>query len=608
MGNLKTRKTVPTSTTYPEWLKVSAAIGRAANEWSGRFDIAAFAGPIAGQGNPACYSPHTGELEINSEICFGEGILPVEVETLDELATQFEWPRATGAIFHEAMHARYSLWDIANAHRTLSPEVFNTMLLLEEGRIEKQGLEIFPRMSGFLRTTALEIVLQDLEESADGNSTMFAANVAALSLARVDAGSLEASDVESIREVIAEKFGAETLEKLRELWIRAQDCRNHVDFSELQAIATEWVEIVREAAKENGEEPGSDGQPGEGSGSDEGSGTGTGSGEFSERLVESIKEAAEEASIGAYGDLADAELSAEYEEISKARSSASSEKKRSEDVASDVFGSGTAEVNGTSSASTISEKRKPTPAERAAAVRIANMIDKAKYRERSETEINDIVPPGRLRSRAAVQAAALKSKGMMSQVDTWRRTVRKHTDDPTLSIGVMVDISGSMGGAMQQMASTAWIMSEAARRAEARAAMVYYGNDVFSTLKPGQHLDQVRVWSAPDMTEKFDKAFKALNGGLGLLHGSGVRMLVIVSDGEYTGPETNSAKHWLARCAEAGVAVIWIDNSMSGGYSSYGARTICNGTKAERIPLESDPTAAAVTIGQAAARALAAVA
>ena len=70
MGNLKTRKTVPTSTTYPEWLKVSAAIGRAANEWSGRFDIAAFAGPIAGQGNPACYSPHTGELEINSEICF----------------------------------------------------------------------------------------------------------------------------------------------------------------------------------------------------------------------------------------------------------------------------------------------------------------------------------------------------------------------------------------------------------------------------------------------------------------------------------------------------------------------------------------------------------
>ena len=84
---------------------------------------------------------------------------------------------------------------------------------------------------------------------------------------------------------------------------------------------------------------------------------------------------------------------------------------------------------------------------------------------------------------------------------------------------------------MQPMASVAWILSEATRRVQGRAAMVYYGNNVFPTLKPGQHLDRVKVYSAPDMTEKFDKAFKALNGGLNLLNGSGALLLVVVSDG-----------------------------------------------------------------------------
>jgi Mg-chelatase subunit ChlD len=253
----------------------------------------------------------------------------------------------------------------------------------------------------------------------------------------------------------------------------------------------------------------------------------------------------------------------------------------------------------TRTGSRLIEKRPATGAERAAAVTVAVMLEKAKYRERDEKEIKSIVPPGRLRTRAIVQGAALKSKGVMATTEPWRRTIRRHTDDPTLTIGVMVDISGSMGEAMNPMATTAWVMSEAAKRIQARTAMVYYGQDVFPTLKPGQHLDQVNVYSAPDGTEKFDRAFKALDGGLNLLAGTGARLLVVVSDGCYTPHEMLKAEHWMKRCQESGVAVLWLPFENSG----Y-ARHICRNSDAVILQGTLNPAAAATEIGRRAAEAL----
>ena len=88
----------------------------------------------------------------------------------------------------------------------------------------------------------------------------------------------------------------------------------------------------------------------------------------------------------------------------------------------------------------------------------------------------------------------MEARGVRQEVAPFRKKVRKQTDEPTLTVGVMVDISGSMSSAMEPMASTAWIMSEAVRRVQGKTAMVYYGNEVFTTLKPGQHLGDVKVW------------------------------------------------------------------------------------------------------------------
>ena len=167
-------------------------------------------------------------------------------------------------------------------------------------------------------------------------------------------------------------------------------------------------------------------------------------------------------------------------------------------------------------------------------------------------------PMGKLVARNLVQNKAMESMGKRGELPAWKQKVRKHTDEPDLTLGIMVDISGSMGGAMEAMASTAWIMSEAGRRIQAKTAMVYYGEGVFPTLRVGQRLDQVSVYTAPDGTEKFGKAWKALDGELGLTYSDGVRILVIVSDGYYTPAEQENCVEALKECKRNGVAVLWL--------------------------------------------------
>lgn len=599
MGHIKYRSTTRAEATSSEWLAVGAQIGELANELSGRADLIAYVGPGAGGQAPACYTPATAEVEVNVDVAFGAGMTPADIGDLRDRDTQFAWPKATGAIFHEALHARYSSWDIAKAADDLSRAEFTALILLEEGRIESNGTRIMPQNAGFLRSCALEIVLADLadDETQETDSRM-AARLAALSLARVDAGVLNESDVESLRDVIAEKLGEDRLEKLRQIWLAAQAYERHFDATGMYDLAREWASIVDEAAEENGE--GSDGGEGESGGLS--TAGGEGASEFVKEMMDALEEAAGSAFIGAFEQLNDQQTAEEWQKEVEDRTQEAKQERENQAVANEVFGKGTGPMAVTDTRSRLEIERDASGAERSAAVKVANMLEKAKYRERDEVEIHSIVPPGRLRTRAMVQGAALKSKGVMTQAEPWRRTVRKHTEEPTLNIGVMVDISGSMSAAMEPMAVTAWVMSEAVRRVQGKVAMVYYGQDVFPTLKPGQHLKQVQVYTAPDGTEKFNKAFKALDGGMNLLNGSGARLVVVVSDGCYTYEERNHARKWLTACKNRGVGVLWL--TFDGGRD---ARSICDGTGAVVLTGISKPTEVATEIGTAAARALTAV-
>jgi hypothetical protein len=529
------------------------------------------------------------EVEVNVEVAFGAAVTPETIGDIRNRTTQFDYPRASGAIFHEALHARYSRYDLIKANEELSKNEMKALIILEETRIEAQGVENFPANRVFLRACAMDIILDDVREHLEENTTTRAmAQMAALVCARVDAGSLDTEDALDVQDLVAEYFGTTRYTQLRNIWLQFQKHEDHFNPTNLYVLAKEWETLISEVSEENGEV-------------EEESAVKAIMSAIISDIIKSLEEAAEDIAIAIGDEAQEQEQKEDWQEIVDFRGKAAKQQKDHEKISEEVFNKSTGEA-GNGSYSRIKETRAPSGIERAAAVKIANMLERAKYRERDEKEVTSILPPGRLRSRAMLQEAAYKARGSMMHAQPWKRTVRKHTDDPTLNVGVMVDISGSMADAMQPMAVTAWAMSEAVRRVQGRCAMVYYGSGVFPTLKPGQHLPEVNVYTAPDGTEKFDRAFKALDGSLNLLNGTGARLLVVVSDGCYVPDETEKAKKWIQECEKHGVAVLWIP--FAHAYQLGYVREIVKGTSVALLQDVTDPADAALQIGKAAADAL----
>lgn len=571
-----------------EWLKTGSQIGQLVNEWAGRDDLVAYVGERAGEaaGAPAAFNPASAEIDVNTKIAFGFADAEM-VGDLRERDQQFEFPKATGAIFHEACHAKFSTWSLPEAQKRLNASQFQAMVVLEESRIEALGAKTMPKNKAFLRACAMEIVLGDMtsEESQKMSTTRQAAQSMALAHARVDAGVLEATDIEALRPVVEKIIKREIREALRDVWREFQGLRPAHDLERMYELAIEWDRLVQEQAEENGD---SDEQVSEAMS------------QLAQELADAIEEAAEEAGFSASQDLSDQQTQEEYDAKVEETNNQSKERRDHKETANKVFSKGTGPDNHRTS-SQLRETRKPTAEERVSAVKIGQALEKAKYRDRVRIESASVTPPGRLRTRALVQANAYKERGVFVETEPWNRIQRKHTEDPNLTIGVMVDISGSMSSAMEPLASAAWILSEATRRVQGKVSMVYYGSAVFPTLKAGQHLENVNVYTAPDGTERFDEAFKALDGSLDLLHGSGARMLVVVSDGEYTGEEQLATRKWLDRCEKAGVGVLWLD---AGHYGGSAERRYGKNNVAQFVALGRSVTDAANEIGKAATKAL----
>jgi hypothetical protein len=594
MSHFGTSKTA-VKNTPSEWLKVGSQVGQLVNKWAERNDLVVYVGEIMSAPAPALFDPRTAEIEVNAKDAFGI-IDPEIIGDINERDVMFDFPRATGAILHEALHARFTQWDLMKSSEDLTRGQNEALHLLEEGRIEAMGVLTFPKNRVFLRACAMEIVIADLNPDDLGlhSTTRASAKIAGLVGARIDAGVLELDDVKDVIDLVKKNLGEELYGQLRTIWRKAQNYTIHNNAEPLYQLAIEWDKLVEDKAKENGE--------GEGEG---GSGEGGCGFPMPQEMIDKIKEAlensAEETGFQVVVEIGDQQQDERWEEEVKEKSNDSKRRDENKKEANKTFAKNSGEGE-SSSSSKLSEVRKPTSVERVASVKVAQMLEKAKYRERDVTIVRSVLPQGRLKSRALVQAQALKSKGVHTQVEAWEHKTRKHTDEPTLSIGVMVDISGSMGGAMTPMAITAWVLANAGRRIQASTAMVYFGSGVFPTLRKGEPLDEVRIYTAPDGTEKFDQAFRAIDGHLNLLDGKGARLLVIVSDGHYSGSEPSNAKKWIAECDRLGVAVLWLtfDKDTRQVQNYFGA-----GSSAHAVSLaDKSVEQSAILIGEAGAKAL----
>ena len=404
-------------------------------------------------------------------------------------------------------------------------------MLLEESRIEAKGVKERPELRNFLRASALDMALDEVTSdtlASLSGDVWNTARLAGLSVSRVDSGVLEVSDITDIYREVVSVLGQDLFDELRKVWIEFQGL-GVPQIERAIELAKKWVELLRESDPEGEPDSSSLGEPfGEPSESED-EGEGEGQGELSDTMKDMIAKLSESAShseIEARESLSEQEQMDKWSEQAKSRQGQAKENNTRKTKAQEVFHKPHAQ-EGSGSRSSVESRRQPTGSERASAVEIAKSLEKAKYRERSVHVRKTQVPQGKLIMRNAVQNQALESMGKRGELPAWKAKTRKHTDDPTLRLGVMVDISASMSSAMEAMGQTAWIMSEAGRRIQADTAMIYYGSGIFPTLRRGQRLSEVTIYTAPDGTEKFTEAFEALDGELGLTFGDGVRMLVI---------------------------------------------------------------------------------
>lgn len=564
----KSRLTTRYSETDRDWLKVCSQIGALVNDWARRGDLVVYGGADSAEGRAvAAYYAEIAEIEINTTKAFF-GCSADEVGDLRDKDVRYEFPMVSGIIYHEAMHARHTNWDTEYLASQLDNSEGQAFMLLEEGRIEAKGVIEHPENRLFLRQSALEMALEDVnsESLAElGSDVWQVANLAGLSLARYDARVLQREDVAEIYRLVVATLGEELYGELRKVWVEFQKL-GVPQVEEAIALAKKWVELLRQADPEGEPNSGSafEESP-EGEEGEEGEGEGKGEGSSAiQKLLEAMQDSADETQLRNSSALAEQEQQENYAEEAKAKQDEAKNRNQKRQKAMEIMKHYTEGGNG--SGSRVQERRKPTGSERASAVSIAKDLEKAKYRERSVHIRKTNLPMGKLSTRNAIQNKAMEAQGLRGDLPAWKQKVRKHTDDPTLRLGIMVDVSGSMSSAMEAMASTAWIMSEAGRRIQAETAMVYFGSGVFPTLRRGQRLDEVAIYSAPDGTEKFDEAWQALDGELGLTFGSGVRMVVIVSDGQFTGRESENAVRMLQECKRNGVAVLWITPKNCYGY------------------------------------------
>jgi len=611
--------TKPVGRTHYDWLGVGASVGKLVNQWSLRNDLVVGLVEETTIGAPACFNPASAEIEVCISKAFGNGTTAKEVGELTQRKNQLKHAVATGAIYHEALHARVSRWSLEQASKDLTAREWRFLNSMEESRIEFWGCKYVPQNRTLLRACAIEIVIGDLESHIENVSKVdAAANLALLTLARVDAGVLDERDiVDSVQKILTEVLSEEVISKLRAIWKDFQNHQDHANALPLYDLTREFLKVLDERKEETGEEEGQEpeGECGKPGGEP---GTGTGKGEptpeqikefkdFIEKVKDAIQDIKEQVQIANQTELDDELDAEERKEEVEAREQKANQQKENKKESKKVFDNTSTDSHITTAGtkSRLVESRNPTGDEVASANRIANALRKAKYRERSQTRIGSVVPPGRLRSRAVVQGQAQKARGIFTPVEAWRTTKRKTTEDPTLNVGIMVDISGSMRPAMTPMAITAWVMSEAVHRVQGKSAMVYYGQDVFAPLKPGQRLTKVNTFTAPDSTEEFDRAFKALDGGLGITHADGAKLLVIVSDGHYRPDQKAKARKMLKEADRNGVAILWL--TFDGKVAE--PTELLSGTAGKVVSLASNesPTRASQVIGETAAKVLSAI-
>ncbi|WP_157225056.1 hypothetical protein [Nocardia thailandica] len=509
------------------WATLSAAMTAEVPSIADRDDLSVSIAPGAAFGHPAVFVRALAAIELDGSRL---AIDPADADPARN-SDRNRYAALWGALVHECAHAKHSVWEPPLlAH----PEVVTAAKLLEESRIEAAQVRRRPDDRHWLRASATEIVIGDnggeTATAQTPRTTYAAAHNAALVLGRIDAGILEQSECAALALEIESILGTDTLAKLRAIWREAHTVAD-TDTTAMLELGQRWLDIV-------GPDPHAAPLP-------------------DSKLGSAIRATA--AAIAR--EIAANPVPADpAESAAAARRAAADREERAQRLAEKVFSDGHGDGGGLRTSRIVRRTRTPRAKEQSAARVLARALDTAAARERATVKTTSVVPPGRVRMRGVLARQAQLAAGAIPTAEPFTRTARKNSPQPPLKVGIACDVSSSMRRFAAPVSSAAWIIARAAELAAvpATTATVTFGETVTPITYPGTAPAQVTEFGCPDGVEVLDFAIVALEGALGLARPGAARLLVIISDGIYSGINRDRAQKRLDLLRAAGCAVLWL--------------------------------------------------
>lgn len=441
-------------------------------------------------------------------------------------------PTGYGLLVHEAGHAAHSRWTTPPG---TPPVVAAVADLLEESRAEGRQRARRRGDRRWLRHTVQTLISPD---DAPVDDTWHAGQLAGLLLARTDARILTAKDVKPVRAAVTAVLGRTRLRQLREVWRQAHTV-DDTDADTMIQIAWQWCRILGIDPDQQPDPPTAD------------------EGEFAGALA---------AALGDFLATTAGLTAAQYTAHQMANR------------------------HGAPATWTL---RDPTAEEQHAARTLAIRLRQARTTSLETATRPSAIPPGRLRARAAITADAQRAAGQIPTAQPWQQRTSLAPHKPKLHLAVLVDVSGSMYRFAAPMSSAAWILAHGARRTDATVTTIAFGETVTLLVPPGQRPPQVQQMQALDMYERFTDAVKLADHLLNLRHRSNVRMLAVVSDGQY-GDHVDAAQRLITTLHHTGCAVLWLRPDAGDGYTYTHTTTMTVTNPVDAITVIADAAVAAL--------------
>ncbi len=520
------------------WLRVGAELGDRLVALSGRQDLVVTCRPGTRSGAPAAYFPGLAEIEFDATLF--APLQPHEVRPRI-VGDEEHYPAAWGVFVHEAAHAAHSVWVEPTG---ADPRVVEAALLLEESRVEGAHLVRRPTDRKYLRTSARTLVMPDIANPTVQGVEQ-AAGVAALMLGRRDAGILDAGETQAVADLCEKVLGADLVATLTGIWTAAHRCADD-DATTMLAHGRDWCDALDTAAPALPDPPQ----------------------DLTDLLSGAVtvvldRMAANDAADLAAATAAATAVAAQSSAQANARAQQADQQRKAAATARSVFNPGGTTVSPDGAPrparNPVTGSRRPTAAEQSAAARLSRALRAAAYRERTEEKTTSPTPPGRLNMRQALARDAQRAAGSIPTAEPFTHTRRRSSPTPPLRVGIAVDVSGSMSAACGPVASAAWIVARAAALTDpdSRTATIAYDMNLTALTRPTHRApERVTTFNANGGNHNLYAALDALDHGLDLSRPGTGRLLVIVTDAQYTDHETAQAVTRVKRLTAAGCAVL----------------------------------------------------